>query len=99
VICSLDNIRSKEVIDIQTGERLGYIDDVEMNLSTAGINAFIIYGSKRFFGILGRDENIMIPCDSIEVIGNDVLLIKRTEEYKSAKCTNTKRNSTESLFK
>lgn len=78
MICSLDKIKGKEVIDVTTGERLGYIDDVEINLSTSNIIAFIIYGREKFWGIFGKDDDIVIPCSDIEVIGHDVLLIKRS---------------------
>lgn len=99
MICSLENMKNKEVIDILNGERLGYIDDVEMNLDTSNIIALVIYGKERFFGLLGKDDDIVIPCHEIEVIGQDVLLIKRSEESKAAGATNKRRISIENLFK
>ena len=35
--CGIDDLRCKEVIDIATGERLGNIDDAEINLETAEV--------------------------------------------------------------
>lgn len=92
-------MRNKEVIDVLTGERLGYIDDVEMNLETSGIIALVIYGRERLFGLLGKEDDIVIPCREIEVIGHDVLLIKRSAESKSAGTINKRRFSWESLLK
>lgn len=99
MICSLEKMRNKEVIDVLTGERLGYIDDVEMNLETSGIIALVIYGRERLFGLLGKEDDIVIPCREIEVIGHDVLLIKRSAESKSAGTINKRRFSLESLLK
>lgn len=99
MICSLEKMRNKEVIDVLTGERLGYIDDVEMDLETSGIIALVIYGRERLFGLLGKEDDIVIPCREIEVIGHDVLLIKRSAQSKSAGTINKRRFSLESLLK
>lgn len=76
MICRLEDLRKKEVIDILTGERLGYIDDAEMNIEKSAVQSFVIYGRERLFGILGREDDVVIPCSEIKVVGNDVVLIK-----------------------
>lgn len=81
--CSFEALRNKEVIDIENGERLGFVDDVEINLSTAEVNAFIIFGREKLFGLLGHEENIVIPCQAIKVVGSDVILIARDKKYSS----------------
>ena len=96
--CSLENMKIKEVIDITTGERLGYIDDVQMNLDTSTVNALVIYGRGRLFGLLGKEEDVVIPCAEIEVIGEDVLLIRRKTKNSAAVCTNNRKNIFRSLF-
>lgn len=78
MICRLEDLRKKEVIDILTGERLGYIDDVEMNIEQSAVQSFVIYGRERLFGILGREDDVVIPCSEIKVVGNDVVLIKHS---------------------
>lgn len=98
VICSLENMRRKEVIDIQTGERLGYIDDVQMNIEKSGIVALVILGRNRLFGLLGKEENIIIPCSEIEVIGDDVLLIRHSADNQLLNSTKARRNPIKSLF-
>lgn len=79
MICRLEDLRKKEVIDILTGERLGYIDDVEMNIEKSTVQSFVIYGRERLFGFLGREDDVVIPCSEIKVVGNDVVLIKHSE--------------------
>lgn len=97
--CNLETIRSKEVIDIKTGERLGFIDDAELDLSEASVKSFVIYGRERFFGLFGREEDIVIPCGEIEVIGQDVMLVNRKEEVQQTRVTKYRRFQPESLFK
>ncbi len=99
MICSLESMRSKEVIDVRTGDKLGYIGDVEMNLENSGIIALIIYGRERLFGLLGREEDIIIPCSEIEVIGREVLLIKHSEESEPSYSTKNKRERIARLFR
>ena len=57
MICSLDELKSKEVIDVKTGERLGYIDDIRINTDTSAVLSLLIYGGYRFFGLFGRESD------------------------------------------
>ncbi|MBE6856293.1 MAG: YlmC/YmxH family sporulation protein [Ruminococcus sp.] len=96
---SLENIRNKEVIEITAGERLGYIDDVRLSRDFTTVTGFVIYGRERLFGLLGREEDIVIKCEEITVIGEDVMLIKREKEDFSAVSTKKRADLRESLFK
>ncbi len=73
--CTLSEMRNKEIINIKNGARLGYVDDVEFETETAAIKSFIVYGRTRFFGFLGREDDLIITCDEIEVVGVDTILI------------------------
>ena len=90
MICRLEDLRKKEVIDILTGERLGYIDDAEMNIEKSAVQSFVIYGRERLFGILGREDDVVIPCSEIKVVGNDVVLIKHDGLSDATKFQNKK---------
>ena len=68
-------MRNKEIINIQNGARLGYVDDVEFETETASIKSFIVYGRSRFFGLLGKEDDLVITCDEIEIVGVDTILI------------------------
>lgn len=74
---SFGNICEKEVIDIETGERLGFIDDIEVDIGKSTAKGMIIHGRQRFFGLLGKEEDIVILCSEIKVIGEEIILIKR----------------------
>lgn len=99
MICGLDDLRCKEVIDITTGERLGNIDDAEINLETSEVVSLVIYGRLRLFGLLGRDDDIVVSCGDIKVVGSDVVLVKRTERQFLSNDTNMRRIGLKSLLK
>jgi len=98
LIYSLESLRRREVIDIKTGERLGFIDDAEINLETSQTVALIIYGRERLFGLFGRDSDIIIPCDKIKVIGDDVILISDIDNRNCEKYTKSKLKFLKNLF-
>lgn len=75
MICRFDDLRCKEIINIKTGCKLGYPDDIEFDTCTAKICKLIVYGKSKFFGLLGREEDFIIPWCDIEVIGQDTILV------------------------
>ncbi len=77
--CTLAELRNKEIINIKNGARMGFVDDVEFDTDDAMIKSFIIYGRTRFFGLLGREDDIILTCDDIEIIGVDTVLISADE--------------------
>ncbi|MBE6840004.1 MAG: YlmC/YmxH family sporulation protein [Ruminococcus sp.] len=96
--CSLEDLKYKEVIDIENGEKLGFIDDVELSTDTFEIQYLIIYGKERLFGLLGRENDLMIPCSNIKIIGKDVVLVMR-ESTSSSYTTKPRKSIIESLLK
>lgn len=75
MICSLMDLRCKEVVNISNGACLGCVCDVELDTCTAMVSALIIYGRPRFFGLLGRDADTIIGWDQIKCIGEDTVLV------------------------
>ncbi len=69
------DLRSKEVININTGARLGYIYDVEINVVSGALEAIIVPGPARFFGLFGREEDYVIEWNEIKKIGEDIILV------------------------
>ena len=76
--CSIADMRNKEVINLQDGTRLGFAGDVEIDTENARLTAIIIYDRARFFGLLGRTDDIVIPWENIDVIGDETILVKHT---------------------
>lgn len=95
MVCSLDELKAKEVIDIKTGERLGYIDDVRMDTENSAVISLLIYGGYRLFGLFGRENDTEIPCSSVKVIGDDIILVDGSD---SLICTSIKPKIIKNLF-
>ncbi len=75
MICQFEDLRCKEIINIKTGCKLGYPDDIEFDTCTAKICKLIVYGKSKFFGLFGREEDFVIPWCNIEIIGQDTILV------------------------
>ena len=71
----LSDLRYREVINISTGARLGYVSDVIVDVHEGRITALIVPGPARFFGVLGRESDYVLPWDSITQMGSDIILI------------------------
>ena len=65
----------KEVICVKDGTRLGNVGEFEMNTETGRIETLIIPGKARFFGLLGKDDDIIIPFACCKVFGDEVILV------------------------
>lgn len=68
--------KAKEIIDINDGSKVGYVDDMIFDTETADVVSLVVYGRYRFFGLLGREDDIVIDWNSIETIGEDTILVK-----------------------
>ena len=68
-------ICKKQVVQTVDGVCLGRVDDLELDESGKNIRAFILYGAPRLFGLLGREPNLTIPIEEVQMFGVDVLLV------------------------
>ena len=89
-ICSTDDIRKKEIINLCDGSRLGFATDFEINVCDARITALIIPCGSWFN--LGKNESIIIPWENIECIGEDTILVKLDSINKTGDCKKNKKN-------
>ncbi len=73
--CTLTTLRTKEIINIKTGTKLGYLDDVEIDTNDGQVISFIVYGRPRFFGFFGKEDDVVIKCEDIQIVGTDTILV------------------------
>lgn len=76
----LSEIREKEIININTGERMGYIDDFELNLEKGYIEGIVMAGGGKVLGLFGKTNDIVIDWSRIVKIGTDIILIDYKDE-------------------
>lgn len=76
MISCYSELRYKEVIDIHTGLRLGYICDLEFDDAAGQIISVITPGKPKFFGLLGHEDDYVLPWGCIVKIGGDIVLVE-----------------------
>ena len=74
------DLRYKEVIDIHSGYRLGYVFDAEFDQAEGRLISLITPGRARFFVLLGREDDYVLPWSCIARIGGDIILVDAKEE-------------------
>ena len=76
---TLKALLSKEVINTVTGERLGYIDDADIEIECGKIRSFCITASCRN-PFSKKRETKKFSYEDIVKIGGDIILIKSCSE-------------------
>lgn len=75
MVCSVQDLREREIINLKDGARLGSVCDVEIDTLSGSIVSIVIYGKGRFPFKSGKPKDIKIKWDEIEVIGDDTILV------------------------
>lgn len=75
MIARIGELYEKEVICIKDGSRLGNVGDVEINTCTGSAESIIVLGKRRFFGLIGREDDLIIPWCCVEVFGDELVLV------------------------
>ena len=70
--CCLTELRNKEVINIYSGKRLGFVSDVELDVKDARLLSILVPGEGNLFG---RGPSLRIPWACIEHIGEDLIIV------------------------
>ncbi|KHO62800.1 photosystem reaction center protein H [Thermoanaerobacter sp. YS13] len=68
-------LRDKDVIDINTGQKLGNIVDIEINLEEGRVEGIVIPKETSLFRFFNKDIEIYLSWESIKKIGTDVILV------------------------
>ena len=69
-------LRCKEVINVSDGARLGYVSDLELDISSGQIRALIVPAGAGIAGFFHGEKSAMaIPWQQIACIGDDVILV------------------------
>ena len=74
-------LRYKEMIDIHTGLRLGYVCDLEFDDSEGRLVSLVTPGRSKLFGLLGREDDYVLPWGCIVRIGGDIILVEAKGEF------------------
>ena len=72
----IGELRCKEVINVTDGSRYGYVGDVEVDLETGKVQALIVPGRLRLFGLLGREAERVFPWAAVRRFGEYIILVE-----------------------
>ena len=73
--CRVSDFRNKQVVCVKNGCVLGFVSDVEIDTTDGKLRAIVIQGRFKLLGILGKEEDIVIPWNEISVIGKETVLV------------------------
>ncbi len=75
MVCRIEELQYKEVIDVSDGTRYGFVHDVELDPDRGSIEAVVVRGRPRLFGLLGREPDEVFPWSCVRRFGDDVILV------------------------
>ncbi len=75
MLCRIDELKNKQVVCVKDGCVLGFVSDVELDTQSGTLTSIIIFGRFKFFGLFGKEDDIVIPWNDIKVIGNETILV------------------------
>ncbi len=73
---TISELKERDVVNILDGRRLGFVEDIEIDLNEGRVTAIVVPGRRRFLGLFGRTHDYVIPWEKIKKIGTDVILVE-----------------------
>ncbi len=71
------DFKHKEVININDGKRLGFVQDVCADFETGRITSIIVPGgTNKLMNLFSSSNDIVIPWSNIKCIGDDLILVE-----------------------
>ena len=74
---SIGNLRAMEIIEINTGAKLGFIKDLKVDCDECKVISIILPSGKMSW--FGKSDDIEIPWQNIKKVGIDVVLVDSDE--------------------
>ena len=68
-------LQCKEVICVATGQRLGFISDVVVEIPSGEVKSIVVPCPCKAMGLMGKREDYIIPWNCIQRIGPDIVLV------------------------
>ena len=69
------DLQCKEVICVSTGQRLGFVSDVMVEVPQGEVRAIVVPCPGKFPGLAGPRDEFLIPWNCIRRIGPDIVLV------------------------
>lgn len=85
----LSELQMKEVISVIDGRRLGFIVDLEIDVTTGRIHSLILADRDSKGQFFGKSEEIKVSWRQILRIGADVILVKEAVDQRTLTLSKT----------
>lgn len=72
---NFENLKNKEIICVKDGYKIGYVDDLVFDSESYKIKDFVCYAKRGLFTFFSKKDDIVIPYDKVQIIGEDIILI------------------------
>lgn len=72
------DLRMREIVNVQDGRRLGFVQDLDLDLVEGQVKGLLVMGSAKFMGLLRKDSDVYINWEQVIRIGEDVILVNLT---------------------
>ena len=74
-MCKFSELKNKEVINVSTGERLGFVCDMEFDSETGKVSSIVLPPSKNKLFSFNKENETVIMWNEIKRIGNDIIIV------------------------
>ena len=74
--CRVVDLRCKEVVNCNDGQRIGFVGDVEVEVVTGKVVGLIVPCMGGLGSIFGRGEEYYVPWEAIKCLGEDIILVE-----------------------
>ncbi len=69
-------LQKKEVVNLSSGKRLGFVYDAEFDIETGRLESLIVPCRNSIFRFFFKYEEMVISFDRIKKIGDDIILVE-----------------------
>ena len=74
---SLSELRQKDVVNVDTGKKLGKVMDIEFSTCDGTVQAIVVPGDFKLSSLFKGEKNgLVIPWERVARIGDDVILVQ-----------------------
>jgi len=73
----LSKLSTKDVVNIATGEKLGKIRDLDIDITTGKINYFIVSVNQNISNLFKNNRRINIDFSKIVKVGDEIILVEK----------------------
>ena len=71
----LTQLQCKEVICLENGQRLGYVEDIQVEVPEGRVVSLTVPGPGKCLGLCASRHEYCIPWNCIKKIGPDIILV------------------------